>query len=63
MPCSVNRSASTKNAFGSITHLNRVSGVVAALITRHDVEVFGKEIDYLALTLIAPLRADYNDDF
>jgi hypothetical protein len=36
---------------------------VAALITRDHVETLGQEVDDLPLALVAPLRADYNDDF
>ena len=35
---------------------NRVAGVMAALITRHDVEAFGKQIDHFAFAFVAPLR-------
>jgi len=35
-----------------------VAGIVAALITDHDVETIRKQIDYLALALVSPLRAE-----
>ena len=40
---------------------DRVAGVVAALIARHDVESLGEEIDDLAFALVAPLGAE--DDY
>ena len=40
---------------------NRVAGVMAALITRHDVEALGKQVDHFAFAFVAPLRAE-NDD-
>src|SRR5256714_8772001 len=42
---------------GLITDLNRVSGVVAALIADHDVEPLREQIDDLAFTFVAPLGA------
>ncbi len=40
---------------------NRVAGVMATLIARHDVEALGKQVDYFAFAFVAPLRAE-NDD-
>ena len=40
---------------------NRVAGIVAALIARHDIEPFREEIDDLAFALVAPLGAE--DDY
>jgi hypothetical protein len=40
---------------------DRVSGVVAALIARHDIEPFGEKIDNLPLALVSPLGAQ--DDY
>ena len=39
---------------------DRMSGVMAALITRNGVKFLGKQIDDLALAFIAPLRAEHN---
>ena len=36
---------------------DRVPGVVAALIARHNIEALGKQIDDFAFALVAPLRA------
>jgi hypothetical protein len=38
-----------------------VSGIVAALIARHNIEAVGQEVYDLALTFIAPLGADDDD--
>src|SRR5207247_5319305 len=35
--------------------------VMSTLVTRHDIEFLGEEIDYLALALVAPLRAQHDD--
>ena len=35
-----------------------VPGVVAALIARDNVEMFGQQVDHVALALIAPLRTE-----
>ena len=44
-----------------IANLHGMAGVVSALVTRHDVEVFGKQVNYLALAFVTPLRAyDYD---
>ena len=40
---------------------DRVAGVVAALIARHDVEALGEQIDDFAFALVAPLRAEDDD--
>ena len=40
-----------------------VARVVAALIARHHVEALGEQVNDLALALVAPLRADDDDDF
>ena len=48
---------------GLVADAHRVARVVAALIARDDVEALGQEIDDLALALVAPLRADNDDDF
>jgi hypothetical protein len=40
-----------------------MAGVVTALIARDDVEVFGKQINDLAFSFVAPLGAYYDDDF
>ena len=40
---------------------DRVAGVVAALIARHDIEALGEEIDNLPLALVSPLGAQ--DDY
>ena len=47
----------------ALADIDRVPRVVPALIARHDVEAFGQKVNDLALPLIAPLRADNNDDF
>jgi len=46
-----------------IADLNRMAGIVAALVAGHDVEVFGKQINYLAFAFVTPLRAYDYDDF
>ena len=46
-----------------IADLNGVAGVVAALVTRDDIEVLGKQINNLAFAFIAPLGTDDYDDF
>jgi len=38
---------------------HRVARVVAALITRYDVEPGGEQVDDLAFALVAPLRSQY----
>jgi hypothetical protein len=43
-----------------VTYLDRMAGVVTALLARDDVEVFGEKINDLAFTFITPLGA-YND--
>ena len=40
-----------------------VSGVVSALIPRHDIERLAKEIDDFSLAFVAPLRADDGEVF
>ena len=45
-----------------VSNLNRVAGVMAALITDDDVEALREQIDNLALTFIAPLGADDSDN-
>ena len=47
----------------SVADLYGVTGVVPPLIPGHDVEMLGEEIDDLAFAFIAPLGADYHDDF
>ena len=42
---------------------DRVAGVVAALKADHDVGLLGNQVDDLALALIAPLGADYDDSW
>ena len=42
-------------------HVDRVAGVVAALVARHDVEARRQQIDDLALAFIAPLGAQHCD--
>ena len=44
-----------------LAHPHGVTGVVAALITRHDGGAGGEEVDDLALALVAPLRTDDGD--
>ena len=39
----------------------RVPGIVSALEPDNEVRMLGKKIDDLALSLIAPLRADYDN--
>jgi hypothetical protein len=41
--------------------VDRVSGVVAALIARDDREVRRQQVDDLALALVSPLRAEHGD--
>ncbi len=43
--------------------IDGVPRIMPALITRDDVEAFGQQIDDLAFALIAPLRADNDDNF
>ena len=45
-----------------VTNINAVARIMPALITGHYVETVGKQVNYLALSLIAPLGAD-NDDY
>ena len=40
-----------------IANLNRVSGIMAALIANDDLKFLGKQIDDLAFAFIAPLGA------
>ncbi len=40
--------------------IDRVAGVVSALITRDDVKSVGEKIDHFSFTLIAPLGPQYN---
>ena len=42
---------------------DRVPGVVAALEADHGVGALGEEVDDLALSLIAPLGADYHESW
>ena len=42
-------------------HVNRVAGVVAALVARHGREVRRQHVDDLPLALVAPLRAQHCD--
>ena len=42
---------------------NRVAGVVAALVTRNDLESLREQIDDLAFAFVAPLGAYYCDNF
>src|SRR5712692_11225542 len=46
----------------SVADLDRMPGVVAALVADYDVEALGEQIDNLALAFIAPLGADDRDD-
>ena len=46
-----------------VADLNRVPGVVSALIANNNVEMLGEEIDDLAFAFITPLGADDNDYF
>jgi hypothetical protein len=46
-----------------VAHLHGVAGIMSALIARHDVEVLGQKVNYLAFAFIAPLRADDNNYF
>lgn len=46
-----------KDKFAEVVY-NRVSGVVAALITNDNVLIFGEKIDHSALTFIAPVYAN-----
>ncbi len=41
-------------------HIDRMPGIVAALVAGHDGEPRREQIDYLALPLIAPLSADHS---
>ena len=41
--------------------VDRVPGIVAALIPRHGAEVRREHVDDLALALVAPLRAQHSD--
>ena len=44
-----------------VADLNRMAGVVPALIAGDDIEMFGQEINDLAFAFITPLSADdYN---
>ena len=45
-----------------VADLNRVTGVMAALIADHDVEPLGEQIDDLAFSFIAPLGSDDSDN-
>src|SRR5262244_1451006 len=47
---------------GSVANLNRVAGVVSALVANDYVEAFGEQIDNLAFSFIAPLGADDRDN-
>jgi len=38
-------------------------GIVSTLIAGHNVEMFGQQVNDLALAFIAPLSADNNYDF
>jgi hypothetical protein len=42
----------------SISDINRVTGIMAALIAGDAVKVLGEDVDDLAFSLIAPLKAD-----
>ena len=42
--------------------VDRVAGVVAALIARHDREARRQQVDDLALAFVAPLGAEHDDD-
>jgi len=46
-----------------IADLDRVAGVVSALIASNDVETLGEQIDDLAFTFVAPLGAYHCYDF
>jgi hypothetical protein len=45
-----------------IANLDGMSGVVAALVSHHDVKTLGEQVDDLAFAFIAPLGADYCDN-
>ena len=45
-----------------VPELDRVPGVVAAVVPRHDLESVGEEVDELALALVAPLPAQDRQD-
>src|ERR1700720_2290661 len=47
----------------AVTYKDGMSCVVPALIANDDVEALGQQIDNLAFAFIAPLGADYDDDF
>ena len=42
---------------GLVADLDRMAGVMATLITDHDVESFSQQVDDLAFSFIAPLGA------
>ncbi len=46
-----------------IADLDRVAGVMPALVARDHVEALGQKVNDLALALVAPLRADNDYDF
>ncbi len=47
---------------GLVAHFDGVAGVVAALVAGYQVEALREQVNYLALALVAPLRADDYDD-
>ena len=44
------------------SELDRVPGVVAAVVAGHDVETVGEQVDELALALVSPLPAQDGQD-
>ena len=47
----------------AVAELDRVPGVVAAVVSRDDVEAVGEKVDDLPLALVAPLTAQDRHDF
>ena len=47
---------------GLVADINAVPGIMAALISRHDIKTVRQQIDDLSLSLIAPLGADNDND-
>ena len=64
------RIAGPQNAAGNqlqdeflVADVDRVAGVMSALIARDDVEPVGEKVDHLAFSLIAPLGAQIQSDY
>ena len=64
------RSRSTDDSRGKeverevlVAELDGVSGVVPAMVARHDLEAVGEQVDDLSLPLVAPLAPEDGCDF